>query len=306
MTKKSQQKQIKRRRTITRGNVRRPEDTGRTTEDLHKLLADTPAENTTPVPDKPVKLKREHIYVAEQVFQWKSPGHNRLPSDDFIIELATAIRRGDVMPPITVFPIGRKYYVMDGHHRLAAHDMAGKKTIEAEVFTGSLKEAARAALRANNKSRTNMSKRDRLEGAWRLVKQEDPEDTIAAIANDSGIATSTVDNMRAALRTLKQMKDAEGELRHPIEDIKALSWNSARLRAKGREEEPDLEDWIEAEAQKLVDDIVRFKLGGRLTKNPDITAQALAKLNADLPGALMAHWAEEDWGEVDENGDLIF
>jgi hypothetical protein len=212
------------------------------------------------------------------------------------------------MPPITVLPVGRKYYVMDGHHRLAAHDMAGKKTIEAEVFTGSLKEAARAALRANNKSRTNMSKPDRLAAAWRLVKQEDPEDSIATIANDCGISPSSVDNMRAALRTLKQMKNAEGELRHTADDIMDLSWNTARFRAKGREEQPELEDWIEAAAQKLVNDIVRLKLGGRLTKNPDITAQALAKLNQDLPSALIAHWTEEtyDPDELDENGDVIF
>ena len=154
---------------------------------------------------------------------------------------------------------------MDGHHRLAAHDMAGRKAIEAEVFTGTLKEAARAALRANNKNQTNMSKRDRLEAAWRLVKQEDPEDSIATIANDCGIAKSSVDNMRAALRTLKQMKNAEGELRHSAEDIRDLSWNTARFRAKNPDEEmPEREDWLEAEAQKLVNDIVRFKLGGNI------------------------------------------
>ena len=73
MTKKIQQKQIKRRRTITRGNIRRPGDTGQTAEDLHKLLADTPAEDIMPVPDKPVQLKRDHICVAEQVFQVEEP-----------------------------------------------------------------------------------------------------------------------------------------------------------------------------------------------------------------------------------------
>jgi hypothetical protein len=79
---------------------------------------------------------------------------------------------------------------------------------------------------------------------------------------------------------------------YDIRDI--TSWNMARRRAQGHTEDQELEDWREAEAQKLVDAIINAKLGARLTKNTDITAIALAKLNEELPQALMAEWMAED------------
>ncbi|WLA65568.1 ParB/RepB/Spo0J family partition protein [Bradyrhizobium diazoefficiens] len=99
-------------------------------------------------------MARKHIKVAGKVFQWRVLGRNRIPSDDHILDLAQAIQRGEQMPPILVFPVGQDYYVMDGHHRLAAYDMVNwAKPIPAQVFTGSLRDAERAALRENNSKR---------------------------------------------------------------------------------------------------------------------------------------------------------
>jgi phage gp16-like protein len=77
------------------------------------------------------------------------------------------------------------------------------------------------------------------------------------------------------------------------EDLQALSWSQAQMRAKGITEDKEHGDWLEVEADKLVADIVRAKLGTRLTKAPDITALALAKLNEGLPAALVEMWREE-------------
>ncbi len=160
------------RRTITRGNVRRPEDTLESIEELEVKLATAEALTLPSKPGAIVGLRRKAIKVAERAFQWRIPKHNRLPSDDHILTLARAIQRGDAMPPILVFPVGREYYVMDtGHHRLAGYDNAGwSKAIPAQVFTGSLRTAERAALRANNKDRLSLTREDRTEAAWRLVR----------------------------------------------------------------------------------------------------------------------------------------
>jgi ParB-like chromosome segregation protein Spo0J len=237
-------------------------------------------------------LKRSDIRVAEKVFQWRLPARNLLPRDDHILELARALRDGAKLPPILVFPVGREYYVMDGHHRLAAYDTEGwSRMIPAKVFSGTLAEATRMALRDNTRNKLPMTKADRLSAAWRLVKEEAADDSIATIASDSGVSKGTVSNMRAVLAKLKEMGVS-------CEDIVSLAWESARRRADGIIEEREYEDWFEAEANKLVDDIVRNKLGGRLTKNPDITALALAKLNEGLPAALMEYWRQElDGGE---------
>jgi hypothetical protein len=65
--------------------------------------------------------------------------------------------------------------------------------------------------------------------------------------------------------------------------------------------------WRWRESDKLVNDILRAKLGGRLTKNSDVTALALTKLNEGQPGALMEHWREESvFDPHGPEGDLEF
>lgn len=283
----SRKKNVRRRRTIQRGNVRRPSDTGETIDVLEARLAAAGAPTLPAKPGAAVGLIRKYIKVAEKAFQWRVPKRNLIPSDDHILNLARAIKRGDEMPPILVFPIGRDYYVMDGHHRLAAYDNAEwTKAIPAQVFTGSLKEAERVALRSNNKDKLSLTREDRTEAAWRLVRQDHPQDSIKSIMEDAGVAKGTVNTMRATREKLK-------ELGNSPEDIKGMSWEKARWNAKGGREDHEHSDWIEAEADKLVADIQRYKLGARFTKNTDVTALALAKLNPGLPDALMAEWAPE-------------
>lgn len=283
-------KKTQRKRTLVRNDIKTPPDTNETIGGIEARLK---AEGQPALPENAtagVVLKRNTIRVAEKAFQWRLPKRNMVPRHDVIFDMARALRDGRKLPPIVVFAVGTDFYVIDGHHRLAAYDTAGKTNIPAKVFPGRLEEAERFALRSNSRDKIPMAKADKLHAAWRLVRQDKDADSIATIASDAGIAESTVSNMRAVLRKLRELEVAE-------EDILDLSWNSARARAQGIEEQAELEDWREAEAQKLVDAIVRAKLGGSLTKNPDITAIALAKLNDGLPQALMAAWAED--GEED-------
>ena len=280
-------KTTRKRRPITRAGIKRPDDTGETVADLRKRLETSGPPRLPTPPEAVVGLKRGHIRVAEHVFQWRVRASNMIPRDDHILDLARALRGGAKLPPILVFPVGGEFYVMDGHHRLAAYDTAGwTKTIPAKVFSGTLGRATRAALRSNSRNKLPMTKRDRMSAAWRLVREEDPEDSIASIASDSGASEATVSNMRFVLARLKEMHVS-------LDDIANLSWDSARIRADGGAEQRELDDWRETEANKLVDDIRRNKLESRLTKNPDITALALAKLNEGLPPALMEYWKQE-------------
>lgn len=47
--------------------------------------------------------------------------------------MATAQRRGESMPPISVYRVGELYFVRDGHHRVSVARAMGWKTIEADV-----------------------------------------------------------------------------------------------------------------------------------------------------------------------------
>jgi len=105
------------RRTIKRGNVRRPSDTGETIDALEARLVDSASTGVAHITRRHRWVDRKYIKVAEKAFQWRVPKRNLIPSDDHILTLARAIQRGDEMPPILVFPVG-ELLLMDGHHRL--------------------------------------------------------------------------------------------------------------------------------------------------------------------------------------------
>ncbi|HEX2437333.1 MAG TPA: chromosome partitioning protein ParB, partial [Methylomirabilota bacterium] len=47
--------------------------------------------------------------------------------------IANAVRRGEPMPPISLFQIGEVYFVRDGHHRVSVARALGRSDIEAYV-----------------------------------------------------------------------------------------------------------------------------------------------------------------------------
>jgi hypothetical protein len=47
--------------------------------------------------------------------------------------LWTAARRGESLPPISVYRLGEKHYVDDGHHRVSVAHALGMAAIDAEV-----------------------------------------------------------------------------------------------------------------------------------------------------------------------------
>jgi ParB-like chromosome segregation protein Spo0J len=48
-------------------------------------------------------------------------------------EIVVALREGETVPPIEVYRLRGRYYVADGHHRVAASRALGEKSIAAYV-----------------------------------------------------------------------------------------------------------------------------------------------------------------------------
>jgi hypothetical protein len=276
-----------RRRIVARHNIRRPVDTRETLKDLEARVRKEPQAEKVSHGKAIVHIKRSSIRVAEQAFQWRRFGNNWIRSDDHILEMARSVHEGGTpLTPILVLPVGPWFYVIDGHHRLAAYYTAGwKDAIPARVFEGSVQDAYREALLRNSQTHLPMTKSDKLSAAWTLVQKDDKRDSIAIIQRLTGVAKGTVNNMRSVWSTLTDGKHGKRE------DLMTLSWDKARMKAQGREEYKELEDWREAEAQKIIDKLRNAKLIGALTKNVDITALVLAMLDDSLPAMLTAEWS---------------
>lgn len=69
--------------------------------------------------------------------------------DQTVAEYADAIRAGAAFPPVVVFHDGATYWLVDGFHRFHAHRQCGKKTIDADVNQGTLRDAVLHSLAAN-------------------------------------------------------------------------------------------------------------------------------------------------------------
>ena len=64
-------------------------------------------------------------------------------------EYAETLRNGALFPPVIVFFDGSKYWLADGFHRIRAHEIAGRLYIDAEVRTGTKRDAILYAVGAN-------------------------------------------------------------------------------------------------------------------------------------------------------------
>lgn len=58
----------------------------------------------------------------------------RRKGDDRYGRVLQAVQQGAGLPPIDVYKLGGRYYVLDGHHRVAAARKTGQKEIDASVI----------------------------------------------------------------------------------------------------------------------------------------------------------------------------
>jgi ParB-like chromosome segregation protein Spo0J len=231
---------------------------------------------------KPTALPIREIHVDRDMFQWRVPKYNRVESEEHLRTLVRALKStSEPLDPLLVFPMNGRFFVIDGHHRLDAYRKARwKGPIPVEVFEGTFDEARLAALTGNTKDKLRLSRPEKAEAAWRLVnegKLSKSQIVKLGLASDG-----TVSSMR---RVRKKLMD-EGE------DLTKVSWAVARWGVRATVDDP--EDWKEKKAQKIVDALLKAKIGQGLAKDPEVTALALQMLNPGLPLALVWQWWSDD------------
>lgn len=271
-----------------------PADTGERFADLEQKLAKAKPPQAS---KGKLRLHRKSIRVAEHVFQWRLPGRDEFERADHILRMAKSIRdTGEPLEPILVFPVGADCYVVDGHHRLAAYDTARwDKTLPATVFEGTFKEAQVRALTANSKDKLRLTTEEKSEAAWRLVRQMGYSLTVAEIASASTVAPRTVHNMRRVWREVQVLAQREEK---PLPDD--ITWRAAMALLKGEAPAFERDEWIAAQAHKLVELLRKANLGVNLTKDAEITARALRLISNSLPRALIEEWSVEEAEAISE------
>lgn len=254
-----------------------------TYDDLAKLARE-------PKPPKTLKsqVKVSELVVAENVFQWRGEHSDLLAEERHMRELMRVLQLGRDLEPVDVIQLGDQLYLVDGHHRLAAYAAVGKTTVPVKPFTGTLEAAWLNALDANVRDKLPLTREDKHEAAFTLVKHRVHralDMSWSDIAERAGVSERVVYKMR---RTLIDALD-KGR-------TEALGWSWREALGKVREEtveyKPGTDDFRNEHARKMADQIMA-KVSMNLTANPDITAIALRMISEELPRALIEEWQEE-------------
>jgi hypothetical protein len=271
---------------IRKADVSMPADSEKTTEQLQAEIDQSP---TTQGPTQR-NVARDKVHIAEKVFQWRGD-HRRdqWTRENHILTLAKAIRDSEKpLDHLSVLQVGAQFYVIDGHHRLAAYDTAGwTKDIPVEVFAGTLAEARVRALSSNVKDKLPMTSQAKSEAAWRITKENLGSLKAAQVVELTGRSLRQVRFMRRVWRELNERKDVNRE------SLAQLTWNTARDLWEGKVVEGDFdqEGWREKKAQEMVELIRRTNVAAGLLRDVEVTALALRNLSEGLPAALIEEWA---------------
>jgi ParB/Sulfiredoxin domain len=230
-----------------------------------------------------VSIRTREIKERLELFQPREFSYGARSVDpDWVKELARRIGSDGELDPVLVIRIGKEWVCVDGHHRIAAYRLRNhKKPIRCEWFAGTPTEAVDESMRRNKKDTLPISSADRREEAWRrvLLKQGSKKE----IAQACNIGTSTVSNMRMAIRRYESDPEFAARVGRPLMET---SWGMMLLAAHDVDyDEADLDERAGVLARNL-----RRRLSDQLTKDPVVTALALGKLDRNLPRNLMGVW----------------
>jgi uncharacterized protein YxeA len=113
----------------------------------------------------------KNVNINLEVFQCRQDdnfGEVKRLSKSHIEELRERLKLSE-LDAITVFSAGGSWYVIDGHHRLKAYQLEGRKQIPVTVFKGNAKDALFYGVKENSKSKISLTKEQRSELCYRLI-----------------------------------------------------------------------------------------------------------------------------------------
>lgn len=133
-----------------------------------------PPEESGKLGETRVPLRK--LAVAPHVFQPRNFDEEPWEKERHIENLSKVIRQGRELDPILVYPVCGFLVVLDGHLRLEAYRDAGLSPddeLPVELFGGTVIEARLWSLEANSKDKLSLTKTEKLEAAWQLMKDRE-------------------------------------------------------------------------------------------------------------------------------------
>lgn len=204
----------------------------------------------------PIKDVREEPNLFQPRFDSIAFAPGR--SEAHVAMLAKTAKRGEPLDPICVVSFGDQWYMIDGHHRLAAYRKAEWAKDEPVRVLASEQRgeeritwAVEQSYADNKKNRLALSELEKSDGAWRAVARGDSL-SVTKTASTYNVGTRTVATMRETKKKLEALgcpatlmvqhgwRGAKRELqdRQDITEGSAPNWNEHQQRKIARRLKP--------------------------------------------------------------------
>lgn len=177
-------------------------------------------------------------------------------SVEHVRRMARVLKGGKALDPLLVMSFGNEWYLVDGHHRLAAYREAKwVAPIPVVALQSALSGIARVSLAEdeslaqNSKNTLNLNDREKTDAAWRAIVAR-PVMSKRDTSKQYEVSKSSVANMRRVKQELLDYGLSLSELEH-------LSWRHAWGRADWNKR-PDADDadagydWTERQRLMLI------------------------------------------------------
>lgn len=244
---------------------------------------------------EPGTLYRNEIEVLANVFQPRSGTLDM----DHVKTLAAVIEDKGKVDPVTVWRCGVYAILIDGHHRIAAYERAERKSpfpipVPVTWYDGEVENAVITAGGRNSRAKLPMSREERSDFAWRLVKCGGFSK--AMIAEASSVSDRTVGYMRKALKEL-----GEEAASHETWWQASAAWQGQSPWSAAHGDDDLAQELVEQQAQMWADAWARAT-SKKPAQNPTIAARALELFfGRRLPEIVRELGGEIEWaGEEDE------
>jgi hypothetical protein len=233
-------------------------------EQLHALLW-SEANEVGPT-TRPRKLKVTDITQMTGLFQPRNG-----IDETHVMTLFRSIRDRAKMEPVLILAVGSHYVLLDGHHRVAAYD-ALKWPVPVAYYKGSVMSAVLDAAAENTKARKQVTRAERMNHAWKLVKLAcpgRPDEPMYSKAQVRKASTASLPQVAIMRKVHKALGD---------DALKYAAWDDAMMAAKGKVREGSGDDdWLAAFAEGLAGSI--GSVAKRGTNNPEAMALAMLHRN---------------------------
>lgn len=229
------------------------------TDEMRSL--DALPENDTPMPERMPVADVEDI----QLFTMRT-----VLDDHHVERLASALRDdADDLLPILVLRRGGRVILVDGRHRMEAYKVARRaESIPVMEFQGSPKEALLEAHRVNNMPALGLTKSERMDAAWKLVRLD-----ASKVARFTLPQIEKVGVSRAQATKMRQVLRALGE-----PGMQYATWREAYGRFTNQPQPDyspeDVEEMLNKQAEEAADKLVRM-FGKRLSDRPEVLARTI-------------------------------